>query len=162
MGYLFHNLSNIWNTFQQGCQNWPVLLFVFKYWVKGHATCTVPTGPNLPPKRTPEEDPGFALGQLWVRFLKSIRFGFAKGLLWVCSGSARGPLCVCTWGADLRTHAWSGLRSVVTAYKPAPCIFQIHCPVGYGGNLKHTHVQDSHGEHQQNHQNFDLYSAKNC
>ena len=86
MGYLFHNLSNIWNTFQQGCQNWPVLLFVFKYWVKGHATCTVPTRPNLTPKRTQ--------GSLWVSFESAFQKASALGLLRVCSESAQGPLGV--------------------------------------------------------------------
>ena len=54
---------------------------------------TVPTGPNLTPKRTPKADPGFALGPLRVRFSKiCVRFGSARGSLWVRFGSARADL----------------------------------------------------------------------
>ena len=124
---------------------------------------TVPTGPNLTPKRTPKADPRFALGPLRVRFSK----------VWVRSESARGPLCVLLFVRGtlcaLMREADPALLLLPTS--PAPCIFQTHCPASSlcSSYWKHTHysahcstVKRFHGEHQQNHQNFALYSAKNC
>ena len=166
MGYLFHNLSNIWNTFQQGCQNWPVLLFVFKYWVKGHATCTVPTGPNLTPKRTPKR----TQGSLWVSFESAFQKASALGPLRVCSESAQGPLGVRSASAlggpicALMREADSALLLPPTS---PPLVYSKYTvqPVYYVVAIGSIHtcrsVKRFHGEHQQNHLNFALYSTKN-
>ena len=106
--------------------------------------CTVSTGLNLtasgPRKRT--------RGSLWVCFESAFQkiasalgpLGSAPSPLGVRSDSTRVPLCVCSWGSALRTHVWSGPRSVVTA----PCIFQIHCPASSlcSGDRKHTHGKE--------------------
>ena len=125
---------------------WNLWFFIF------NKLSTVPTGPKL------TADPRFALGPLRVRS-------------WVRSGSALSPLGVRSEfalgeGSALRTHAWSGPRSVVTAYKPL--VYSKHTvqPVHYVVAIRSIHtcrtVKRFHGEHQQNHQNFILYSAKNC
>ena len=55
--------------------------------------CTVPTGPNLTPKRTPKADPGFTLG------LFRVPLGSALcpllGVRFVHSCMKRTPLCFC-------------------------------------------------------------------
>ena len=47
-------------------------------------------------------DPESGLG---VRFGSALSPLFKKGQLGVCSESARGLLCVSSWGSALRTHA---------------------------------------------------------
>ena len=72
---------------------------------------TVPTGP----KADPEIGPGLPFGSASSPLFKNL------GPLGVHSESARGPLCAALEGGSaLRTHGWSGPRSVVTAYKPRP------------------------------------------
>ena len=107
---------------------------------------------------------GFAVGPL---FKICVRFGSARGSLGVRSESARGPLCVRSWGFALRTH-------VVTAFKPRPLYTgipntlssssrkKVHYLVAIGSIYTCGTVKRFHGEHQQNHKNFASYSAKNC
>ena len=132
--FWFHACSDLVISFSKWFLNYdvikctfPYLINLISYWAFfAVRDPTVPTGPNLTPKRTPKADPRFALGPLRVRFSKMcVRFGSARSPLWVRSGSALSPLGVRSAsalgeGSALRTHAWSGPRSVVTAYKPRP------------------------------------------
>ena len=132
---------------------------------------SVPTRPNLTPEWTPKADPRFALrslgvarGPLWVLFSK---LASALGPQGVRSESARGPLCVRSWGFALRTH-------VVTAFKPrllytgipntlsSSIRKKVHYLVAIGSIYTCGTVKRFHGEHQQNHKNFASYTAKNC
>ena len=135
-----------------------------------YRSTTVPTGPNLTPKRTPKADPRFALGPLRVRFSKiCVRFGSARGSLWVRSGSARGPLCVRSWWGVRFAHSCVK-RTPLCCYRlqAPPLVYSKHTvqPVHYVVAIGSIHtcrtVKRFHGEHQQNQQNFALYSAKNC
>ena len=82
-------------------------------------------------------DPGFALGPLRVRFLKNF------GPLGVRSESAWSPLLGVCFAHSCMREADPAL--LLPSTSPAPCVFQIHCPVSSlcSSYRKHTHVQDS-------------------
>ena len=130
---------------------------------------TVPTGPNLTPKRTPKADPGFAFGPLRVRFSKiCVRFGSARGSLWVRFGSARGSLCVRSWGVRFAHSCVKWTPLCCYRLQTLPLVYSkytvqlVHSVVAIGSINTCRTVKRFHGEHQQNQLNFALYSAKNC
>ena len=118
----------------------------------------MPTGSILTPKRTPKADSGFVLGPLRVRFSKiCVRFG-----------SARGLLCIRSWGVRFAHSCVKRTPLCCYRLKASPLVYSkytvqpLHSVVAIGSINTCRTVKRFHGEHQQNHQNFALYPAKNC
>ena len=124
------------------------------------------TQPNT--KADPESGPEVRFGSASSPLFKNLRpLWSARRSLWVCSGSAPSPLCV---------RSWWGVRFAHSCVKRTPlCCYRLQAPplvyskytvqpvhsVVAIGSICRT-VKRFQGEHQQNHQNFALYSAKNC